>query len=67
MFSGVICGGLKRIETIVLGTPDMILSETKDAIQVTGGTRFILGTGCVTPIIAPYGNLLAVRRSVDLL
>jgi uroporphyrinogen decarboxylase len=67
MFSGVICGGLKRIETIVLGTPDMILSETKDAIQETGGTRFILGTGCVTPIIAPYGNLLAVRKSVDLL
>jgi uroporphyrinogen decarboxylase len=67
MFSGVTCGGLKRIETIVLGTPEMILSEAKDAIQDTGGTRFILGTGCVTPIIAPFGNLLAVRKSVDLL
>lgn len=64
-FSGVVCGGLRRQETVVLGTPEDVLLEAQDAIQQTDGLRFILGTGCVTPIIAPYGNLMAVRQAVE--
>jgi len=66
LFPGVICGGLKRIETIVLGTPEQVYTEARNAIHASGGTRFILGTGCVTPINAPFGNLLAARNSVNL-
>jgi uroporphyrinogen decarboxylase len=62
-FPGVVCGGLRRQETVVLGTPVEVQAEAQDAIQQTGGLRFILGTGCVTPIIAPYGNLMAVRQA----
>lgn len=65
-FSGVMCGGLRRYESVLLGTPDEIMAEARDAIEATDGTRFILGTGCVTPIMAPHGNLLAARRSVEL-
>jgi len=25
----------------------------------------LLGTGCVVPVIAPQGNILAARRSVE--
>jgi uroporphyrinogen decarboxylase len=64
-FSGVLCGGLRRFETIMLGTPDEVMAEARDAIEATSGTRFILGTGCVTPIIAPHGNLLAARKAVE--
>jgi len=64
-FNGVVCGGLRRQETIVLGTPDNVIAEAKDAINQTDGLRFILGTGCVTPIIAPYGNIMASRCVVD--
>jgi uroporphyrinogen decarboxylase len=64
-FSGVVCGGLRRHETIVLGAPESIKAEAQDAIQATSGQRFILGTGCVVPIIAPYGNILAARQSVE--
>jgi uroporphyrinogen decarboxylase len=64
-FSGVLCGGLRRYESIVLGTPDEIRAEAQDAIEATNGTRFILGTGCVTPITAPHGNLLATRTAVE--
>jgi len=39
--------------------------EALDALQATGGKRFILGTGCVTPITAPYGNIMAARKIVD--
>lgn len=65
-FSGAVCGGVKRTDSMVLGTPAKVEAEAHDAIQSTGGQRFILGTGCVLPIIAPRGNILAVRESVDL-
>jgi uroporphyrinogen decarboxylase len=64
-FQGVLCGGLRQWETMVLGTPDKVIAEAREAIQATGGKRFILGTGCVTPTTAPYGNLLAARHAVD--
>ena len=65
-FGGVVCGGLKRELTMVLGTPETVQAEAKAAIEATSGERFILGTGCVVPITAPRANLLAARKSVDL-
>jgi uroporphyrinogen decarboxylase len=64
-FSGVVCGGLERIQTMVLGDPEMVKVEATQAIEATGGRKFILGTGCVLPITAPHGNILAARQSVD--
>lgn len=66
-FGGVVCGGIERHDTLVLGTPDQVTAEALDAFQLTGGERFILGTGCVVPIHAPYGNIMAARSSVDLM
>ncbi|MCC6147971.1 MAG: uroporphyrinogen decarboxylase [Anaerolineaceae bacterium] len=66
-FNGVLCGGLRRWETMVQGTPVDIENEARDAIDQTGGERFILGTGCVLPIIAPYGNILKARDCASLL
>jgi uroporphyrinogen decarboxylase len=65
-FKGVVCGGLQREASMVLGNPVRVTAEARDAIQATGGQRFILGTGCVVPITAPYGNLMAARMSVQL-
>jgi uroporphyrinogen decarboxylase len=64
IFSGVVCGGISRESAMVYATPDQIQLEAREAIESTRGQRFILGTGCVVPTIAPYGNLMAVRRSV---
>jgi uroporphyrinogen decarboxylase len=64
-FPGVLCGGLRRYDSIVLGTTETITAEAHDAIDSTDGTRFILGTGCVTPITAPHGNLMAARKAVE--
>jgi uroporphyrinogen decarboxylase len=61
-----LCGGLQREKTMVLGTPEQVIAEAKDSILATNGERFILGTGCVVPITAPRANILAARRSVDL-
>ena len=63
-FRDAVCGGIQR-ETLVLGTPEQVKSEADEAIQATAGKRFILGTGCVTPINTPYGNILAARQAVE--
>ena len=60
-----LCGGLSRQETIVLGDPAAVRREAKSAMRATHGRGFILGTGCVVPVLAPRGNLLAARRAVD--
>jgi len=65
IYQGVVCGGLKQWDTMVLGTPDQVRAEAQAAIEATGGEQFILGTGCVTPITAPHGNLMAARKSVS--
>ena len=64
IFAGVTCGGLRQ-DTLVYGNQDQVRKEAEDALQQTKGQRFILGTGCVVPIIASHGNLMAARRSVD--
>jgi uroporphyrinogen decarboxylase len=64
-FPGVVCGGLRQWDTMALGTPEVVRREAHSAIAATSGQRFILGTGCVTPIIAPRANLLAARQSVE--
>jgi uroporphyrinogen decarboxylase len=64
-YPGVVCGGLQRQRTMVLGTPEQVTAEARDAIIATHGHKFILGTGCVLPTIAPHGNILAARRSVE--
>jgi uroporphyrinogen decarboxylase len=63
-YGGVLCGGLQR-ERMVLGTPETITAEARDAIEATGGKRFLLGTGCVLRITTPRANLQAARRSVE--
>jgi uroporphyrinogen decarboxylase len=60
-----LCGGIRQWETMLRGTPADVEAEAKAALQATGGRRFILGTGCVTPITAPTCNILAVRRAVE--
>ncbi len=64
IFTGATCGGMRQ-DTLVYGDQAEVRKEAADAIQQTNGKRFILGTGCVVPIIASHGNLSAARRSVE--
>lgn len=65
-FRGTVCGGLRQWETMVLSGPDQVRTEAERAIQETGGRRFILGTGCVLPVTAPYGNIQAARQAAGI-
>jgi uroporphyrinogen decarboxylase len=62
---GAVLGGLRQWETMEAGTPEDVRREAEDALEQTGGRRFILGTGCVTPITAPWANLRAARAAVQ--
>ncbi len=61
--SPVLCGGISQ-HTIVFGDHSRVHQEAADAISQTDGRRLLLGTGCVVPIIAPHGNLLAAKEAV---
>ncbi|MFN2175612.1 MAG: uroporphyrinogen decarboxylase family protein [Anaerolineales bacterium] len=65
IWDGVVCGGLNRISTMVLGTPQAAIADAQNAIDQTGGIRFLLGTGCVLPVTTPFGIILSVRNFVD--
>jgi uroporphyrinogen decarboxylase len=61
----VLCGGMKRIETMVLGDRKIIQNEIQEAMIQTKGIRFILSTGCVLLLTTPQGNLDDVREIVN--
>ncbi len=64
-FPGALVGGLRQWETMLRGTPDWVRAEVQAAIEDTGGRRLIVGTGCVTPITSPMGNIRAAREAVE--
>jgi uroporphyrinogen decarboxylase len=64
-FPGLLVGGLRQWETMLRGTPDQVRSEVRTAIEETGGRRLVTGTGCVTPITSPLGNIRAAREAVE--
>jgi uroporphyrinogen decarboxylase len=64
LFDGVVCGGMRQ-DTLVYQNQAEVEQEAADAIQQTGGKRFILGTGCVVPVIVSHGNMRAARKSVE--
>ncbi len=63
LFRGAVCGGLSQ-ETLVLGTQAQVREEAEEALAQTNGKGFILGTGCVVPVIAPHGNIMTARKAV---
>lgn len=64
LFKGTMCGGLRQ-DTLAYQTQEIVQAEAADALQQTKGLRLILGTGCVVPVIAPHGNFMAARNSVE--
>jgi len=63
--NGAVCGGLRQWETLAYASPGQVKEEARRAIEKTNGKHFILGTGCVTPIITPDANIFAAREVVE--
>lgn len=53
----ILCGGISRLQTMVKGEENQISRQISDAFEQVGNKNFIVGTGCVLPIITPFGNI----------
>ncbi len=62
-FQGAVCGGIRQWDTLVYGTAEDVTLEANEAIQSTQGKKFVLGSGCVVPVTAPHGNLMAAVKA----
>jgi uroporphyrinogen decarboxylase len=61
---GAANGGVSRW-SMLQESPEGALAEAIDAVQQTGGKRFILGTGCVIMVTTPTRNIRALRDFVE--
>jgi len=64
LFGKIVCGGLGRVDPMLMGDEISIKAQIDDAIKQTGGKQFILGTGCVMLQTTPYGNIQAAIHHV---
>lgn len=58
-----LCGGISQWSTLTYKSAEEVSAEALNALQQSQGRRFILGTGCVLPIIASHGNIQAVTQA----
>lgn len=63
-FDGAYCGGLGEQIHLHLGTPSSIRDAAKNAINLMGRRRFILGSGQTVPVTTPLSNIRAARDVV---
>lgn len=61
----VLCGGISRIDVMVLGGKKEIENQVRDALEQTDSLRFILSTGCVLMLTTPQSNLEMIRSLVN--
>ena len=64
-FSGAVSGGIGRWDPMHSGTPVEVRAQARQAIEQTGGRRFILSTGCVIMTTTPTSNIRAAREVVE--
>lgn len=63
---GAASGGVSR-DDLHRDTFETALQQARDAFQQTGGRRWILGTGCVTLVTTPVGNIRRLRELAETL
>ena len=61
---GAASGGVSRW-TLYQEDPAAATAEARDALQQSGGSRFLLGTGCVAMTNTPLRNIRALRQAVE--
>lgn len=65
-FEGALCGGLGENEHLHLGTPTLIRDAVREAVNIMGQRRLVIGHGDTIPISSPRSNLSAARNAVNL-
>jgi uroporphyrinogen decarboxylase len=63
IFPGAVCGGVDEWHTLLTGLPDAVRAEVREAIAQTGGTGYIVSSGCQTPITVAESNIRAAAEA----
>jgi uroporphyrinogen decarboxylase len=58
-----VMGGVSQEETLTSGPPQGVSREARDAIEETGGQRFLLAPGCSIDPNTPEANLRALVKA----
>lgn len=61
---GAASGGISR-DVLHSDDPGEALDQVQDAMQQTGGRRWMVGTGCVMFVTTPVGNIRKVRALAE--
>jgi uroporphyrinogen decarboxylase len=61
---GAASGGVNR-DVLHADDPELALEQARDAYEMTGGRRWVLGTGCVILVTTPEGNIRRLRALAD--
>lgn len=64
-FNGAFCGGFGEDTHLLLGTPSTIRDAAREAMNIMGRRRLILGSGRTIPMTSPRSNLEAARDIVN--
>ncbi len=62
--SKAVMGGISEKTTLLKGSAQQVADEARDALELTGGLRFLLAGGCSIPPAAPRANREAVAQVV---
>lgn len=60
-----VMGGVDHRRTMPEGTPEAVAAEAREAIEATGGWRFLLAPECTVPPTTPPANLHALRAAAE--
>lgn len=63
--SKALAAGVEQQKTLLYGASEEVRQQVHDAIRQTAGLRLIVTPGCTYSLGVPHGNLLALRRAVD--
>ncbi len=64
MIKGAASGGVSR-DALHQEDPNLSLDQARAAFEQTKGKRWVLGTGCVTLVTTPAGNIRKLRDLTD--
>lgn len=59
-----VMGGINEKTTLPNGSAQQVADEAHEALELTGGRRFLLAPGCSIPPATPQANLEAVIKAV---
>jgi uroporphyrinogen decarboxylase len=67
IFDGALLGGIEQHKLLRFGSQAEIKAQAENAMLQMNGRRLIISPGCTYQIDVPQCNLMALRRSVDII